>query len=381
MNIIQKFKQKRNLSKFLNGGSIPKLQMAWQPLYTDQQRAAIEWGRQNKERTSNQISSAIKQADERIAQRQKAYKRANRKTKAPMINNTAKLQEALYKAGFFDQGTTFNKAVDGDRGGMTDAAIQRAKDAGYNVNIDAGTISNTPVSKTSTSKTNQFIDDGSFSSNLIKFSKNMAANKSQALIDGALYLADRLGVPSNATNYLRDFNVSIPYRIKSGIQGGINTLINGKSFSENYQNALANPGFLTRLTTINPLTNNEGNFSNDEMNIIREMAGDKSYITNSDIRRVGGRYGAAGSVGEYFSPVKIVQTAIGQTSGRNGTLTDLFDVNTISDEAKHDNQMYLDMASENPGANYQTLRATMPYLNMIDIIPNKYKVHSNIKLK
>lgn len=140
MNIVQKFKQKRNLSKFLNGGSVPKLQMAWQPLYTDQQRAAVEWGRQNKERTSNQISSAIKQADERIAQRQKAYKRANRKTKAPMINNTAKLQEALYKAGFFDQGTTFNKAVDGDRGGMTDAAIQRAKDAGYNVNIDAGTI-------------------------------------------------------------------------------------------------------------------------------------------------------------------------------------------------------------------------------------------------
>lgn len=366
INIVQKFKRERNLSKFLIGGQIPKLQLAWQPLYTDQQRAALEWGRLHAE------------SDERNKQRQRANQRANRNTKAPMINNTAKLQEALYKAGFFDEGTTFNKAVDGVRGGMTDRAIQRAKDAGYNVNIDAGAISKNNVT---TPGTNQFVDDGSFSSNLMKFSRNMVINRNQALVDGALYLADRLGVPSNATNYLRDFNVSIPYRIKSGIQGGINTLINGKSFKENYQNALANPGLLTRITTISPLTNNEGNFSNDEMNIIREMAGDKSNITNSDIRRVGGRYGAAGSVSQYFSPIKVVQTAIGQTSGKNGTLTDLFDVNTVSNEAKRDNQMYLDMALEDPGANYQTLRATMPYLNMIDIMPNEYKIHSNIKLK
>jgi hypothetical protein len=194
-------------------------------------------------------------------------------------------------------------------------------------------------------------------------------------------MADRLGAPSNATNYLRDLNVSIPYRVKSGIQGGINTLINGKSFSENYQNALANPGLFTRLTTINPLTNNEGNFSDDEMDVIREMAGDKSNISSADIRRVGGRYGAAGSINGYFSPVKTVQTALGQTSGKDGVLTDLFDVNTVSSEAKRDNQMYLDMAKKDPGFNYQTLRATMPYLNMIDIMPDEYKIRSNVNLE
>ena len=42
-----------------------------------------------------------------------------------MINNTAKLQEALYKAGFFDEGTSFNKAVDGDRGKMTNRAMSK----------------------------------------------------------------------------------------------------------------------------------------------------------------------------------------------------------------------------------------------------------------
>lgn len=136
INIVQKFKRKRNLSKFLIGGSIPKLQLAWQPLYTNQQRAALEWRRQNTAKAAEQV----KQADEKNSQRQKAHQRANRNTKAPFVNNIAKLQEALFKAGFFDEGTTFNKAVDGIKGKMTDRAIQRAKDAGYNINTDTGTI-------------------------------------------------------------------------------------------------------------------------------------------------------------------------------------------------------------------------------------------------
>ena len=145
MNIIQKFKTKNRLSKLLIGGNIPKLQTAWQPLYTEQQRAAIEWGRQNATKTAEQVLTAVQKADEKNSQRQKAYQRANRNTKAPFVNNTAKLQEALFKSGFFDEGTTFNKAVDGIRGGMTNRAIQRAKDAGYNVNIDTGTISKAQV--------------------------------------------------------------------------------------------------------------------------------------------------------------------------------------------------------------------------------------------
>lgn len=67
--------------------------------------------------------TAVQKADEKNSQRQKAHQRANRNTKAPFVNNTAKLQEALFKAGFFDEGTTFNRAVDGIRGRMTDRAI------------------------------------------------------------------------------------------------------------------------------------------------------------------------------------------------------------------------------------------------------------------
>jgi hypothetical protein len=43
--------------------------------------------------------------------------------------------------------------------------------------------------------------------------------------------------------------------------------------------------------------------------------------------------------------------------------------------------MYLKMAKENPGFNYETMRATMPYLNMIDIMPSEFKVQSRVKLK
>ena len=117
-----------------------KLQTRWTPLYTEQQRAAVEWGNQNRNNRTQMISKTVTRADERNTQRQKAYQRANRSTKAPFINNTAKLQENLYKLGFFDQGTSFAKAVDGIIGRMTNSAIQRARNAGYIVDEMSGTV-------------------------------------------------------------------------------------------------------------------------------------------------------------------------------------------------------------------------------------------------
>ena len=204
----------------------------------------------------------------------------------------------------------------------------------------------------------------------------------QATVDGALYVADRMGAPSNATNYLRDLNVSIPYRIKNAVHAGVNTLVNDKTFSENYNALLANPSAFTDYTTIRPLTNTNGNFSEEELGVIRDMAGKDFKISNADIKRVSedGNYGGRGDVSTYFTPTKVVQTALGQTSGNadDKTITDIFDVNTVGSTAQRDNQMYINMAKENPGANYQTMRATMPFLNMIDIMPDKYKIKTKI---
>lgn len=135
--------------------------------------------------------------------------------------------------------------------------------------------------------------------------------------------------------------------------------------------------------TITPLTNSNSSFSDEEMQAIKEMAGKNSRITNADIKRVSidGKYGAAaGPISSYFSPTKVVQTSLGQTSGRDNILTDLFDVNVGSDQAKRDNQMYLQKAINSPGFNYGTLRATMPYTSSVDVMPDKYKIKTVINL-
>lgn len=62
----------------------------------------------------------------------------------------------------------------------------------------------------------------------------------------------------------------------------------------------------------------------------------------------------------------------------DGYVQDLFDVNTRSQTAKHDNAMYINRALSNPGINYQTLRAVMPFINTIDIMPDEYKIQTKI---
>ena len=61
------------------------------------------------------------------------------------------------------------------------------------------------------------------------------------------------------------------------------------------------------------------------------------------------------------------------------TITDVFDVNTVGEEAKKDNEMYKKIARENNSFGYADMRARMPTYNMIDIIPNRFKIHTNVK--
>jgi hypothetical protein len=72
----------------------------------------------------------------------------------------------------------------------------------------------------------------------------LARNPVSGIIDTTLYLADRVGAPSNATNYLRDLNVSIPYRINSATFALAKTMYNGKDFNTNYKETLRNPSWI-----------------------------------------------------------------------------------------------------------------------------------------
>lgn len=293
---------------------------------------------------------------------------ARTKQEGDKKDQIANLQRQLRQLGYY------TKTVDGIEGNETRNALAKAQQDGYE-------LKNNFLFKKKQKSKEQSSNNQTL--NTIKqIGTNFLRDPSGAAIDIMLHTADRMGAPTNATNYLRDLNVSIPYRIKNAVHAGINTLVGDKSFSENYNGLLANPGLYTDLTTIRPLSNTNSNFSNEELQVVRDMAGNDFKINNADIKKVSedGKYGGKGHISKYFTPTKVVQTAIGQSGGNanDKQITDLFDVNTVGETAKHDNQMYINMAKENPGFNYETMRATMPYLNMIDIMPNKYKIKTRI---
>ncbi len=76
----------------------------------------------------------------------------------------------------------------------------------------------------------------------------------------------------------------------------------------------------------------------------------------------------------------MVQTSIGQSSGKNGMLHDVYDTNISSNTAVSDNKAYLNKAKNELGFNYFTLRAAMPYIGSTDIMPDEYKIHTYINL-
>lgn len=218
----------------------------------------------------------------------------------------------------------------------------------------------------------------------IQFFQNLAHNAPQAISDGVLYLADKAGVPSNATNLLRSLNTSIPQRVSAAVRGGAKTLFNDKSFEENYNEALHNIDPVTDFFTIQPLTNTNSNYSQEELDALNKMVDKNGQITNASIKAgsSNGRYGSNSSISDYLTnPEKIVQSSIGQASGKDGYIYDVFDTNTLSDEAQADNENYWQTMKKDPGLNYATLRAFLPYVDNVDIMPDKHKVKTTIKLQ
>lgn len=212
--------------------------------------------------------------------------------------------------------------------------------------------------------------------NIVKMIINNLKNPGQTAIDTGLYFADIIGLPSNVTNYLRDLNVAVPQRGAAVVPAAIKSVVKGTPYTDEYRSELANPNIFTRMRTIYPLTNTDLNFSKSEKEAIRQMAGDKGYITNADIKRVDGRYGASGSTLSYVTnPIKVVETAMGQT----GKGYDVFDFNTLGDVAEHDNQMYINM--DKGLTDYAGMRASALKTNSLDYMPDKHKIVSIFTIK
>ena len=222
--------------------------------------------------------------------------------------------------------------------------------------------------------------------NLKQLAANMVKSPVATMYDTALWAADKFGAPSNVTNFLRDIPNAFKYKLNALPAATLKALIdfaqgNGFTLEESYNYYLHNPSILQKWNTIQPLSNDNGNYSAEEMQVIRDMAGNKSSITNADIRRVSGKYGGQGSISSYITqPDKVVQTSIGQSSGKNGMLHDVYDTNISSNTAVSDNKAYLNKAKNELGFNYFTLRAAMPYIGSTDIMPDEYKIHTYINL-
>lgn len=94
-------------------------------------------------------TDAIKEQDRKIQQVKKAASQPKKKSnnKVTTANTTAQLQLALYNAGMFNgikkngKQVSFEQAVDGLSGNLTNQAIKNAQKAGYNVDTNAGIIS------------------------------------------------------------------------------------------------------------------------------------------------------------------------------------------------------------------------------------------------
>ena len=221
---------------------------------------------------------------------------------------------------------------------------------------------------------------------LTQLGRNFIKSPLATLYDSALWAADKIGAPSNVTNFLRDVPNAIKYKLNALPPALLKALIdyakgNGFSLERSYYHYLKNPSILQKMNTIEPLPNNNNNYSSEEMQVIKDMAGNTSSITNADIKRVSGRYGGQGSIYSYVSqPDKVVQTSIGQSSGSNGVLHDIFDTNVSTSTAANDNKAYINKARKEFGVNYYSLRALMPYIGSTDIMPNDYKIHTYIDL-
>lgn len=220
-------------------------------------------------------------------------------------------------------------------------------------------------------------------SNTLRFLSNLGKNTSAAITDGILYLANKAGLPANASHYLRDLNTALPYKGRAFIEGAIRSMGNDKTFNQNYTEALSDPGILNRTLSIEPLVSDNTAFTEEELELIKKAAGNRSRITAKDIKRVSedNRYGSTQTpLTGYFSPAKVIQSSIGQSGGKNNILVDPYDFNTESSEAKSDNLLYWNKMLEEPGFNYATLRGIAPIVNSTETMPDKYKIKTVINL-
>ena len=227
--------------------------------------------------------------------------------------------------------------------------------------------------------------------NIKRFFINLLKNPTLALTDVALWEADRLGLPSNAMNFIRDAANGGTYRLGAALSSVLKTIVDNKyidtqSFSYEYDKNLEHykkePSFLQELKTINPLINDNNNYSEEEMDALQRMIDSNNNITTESIEALGEGYGRQDKVWNYFTPVRVVGSSIGRANVRNGYVEDIFDYNVGDAYSDAVHKAYEKRMKKN-GANcdYNTIRYIGQNIGMTSDIPDKYKIKTSIDVK
>lgn len=91
-----------------------------------------------------------------------------------------------------------------------------------------------------------------YDNNYIRLVRNLALNPIRGGIDADLFVADKLGVPTNVTNYLRDINNASAIKFYAGLSALIRTAkralmnrekVTFQKFVNNYDYYRQNPSF------------------------------------------------------------------------------------------------------------------------------------------
>ena len=198
-------------------------------------------------------------------------------------------------------------------------------------------------------------------------------------------------VETNAMNFIRDAANGGTYRLGAALSSVLKTIVDNKyidtqSFSYEYDKNLEHykkePSFLQELKTINPLINDNNNYSEEEMDALQRMIDSNNNITTESIEALGEGYGRQDKVWNYFTPVRVVGSSIGRANVRNGYVEDIFDYNVGDAYSDAVHKAYEKRMKKN-GANcdYNTIRYIGQNIGMTSDIPDKYKIKTSIDVK
>ena len=174
--------------------------------------------------------------------------------------------------------------------------------------------------------------------------------RNHSAIDYLLWKADRAGAPSHITNAVRDFSNRVqnfPIIAADAVSRYIKHGDRYNNILQAYKDADVNPSIVSKKLLVYPYTNDENNYSKEELAAMRQL----SDVTGKGTGAIGykayrqvnnGRYAGDINFKDFNKPNKVVEWSLGQTERKNGDNPYLYD--NFSYDTKDTKGVYLNGA-------------------------------------